>query len=182
MPRIVTLAGSPGLNSSSTLLLSAAEELLRNAGFSIQRFSIHDFCAEDLIRARTDHSAGQALQAAIADAQGLVIASPVYQGSFTAGLKAILDQIPHRGLRGKTVLSISTSGSAAYRQSLEFALLPVLKTLEAEHILPGLNIAEQELVAQKADPETPLVQEIRERLQESLDTFLVHPQPAQAAA
>ncbi|MDP5240811.1 NAD(P)H-dependent oxidoreductase [Uliginosibacterium sp. 31-16] len=172
MSHIVTLAGSPNPQSRSSYLLRCVEQQLARLGFTVTRFSIDDFNAEDLIHARSGTPAHQALNAAIARAQGVVIASPVYQGSFTAALKAILDQIQHRGLNGKSVLSLSTSGSIAYRQSLEFALLPVLKTLETSHILPGINVADQEFTRAGTEIESYLTEEVIQRLQDGLDAFL----------
>ncbi len=172
MSHIVTLAGSPNPQSRSSRLLQFVEQQLVGLGFAVTHFSVKDFNAEDLIHARSGTPASQALNAAIARAQGVVIASPVYQGSFTAALKAILDQIQHRGLNGKSVLGISIRGSIAYRQSLEFALLPVLRTLEASHILPGINIADQEFPLAGTVAESHLPEEVSQRLQDGLDVFL----------
>lgn len=182
MTTIITLAGSPSQNSRSARLLGEAEALLRTSGFRVRRFSVEDFSAEDLIKARTSSPAARELNAAIASAAGLLIASPVYQGSFTAGLKGILDQIQHRGLHGKAVTSLSTSGSIAYRHSLERALHPVFKTLEARHIEPGLNVADQDFPYSSANPETEVPEEVRAYLQKGLSAFAEHLSVDQAAA
>lgn len=171
MAHIITLAGSPSAHSRSTRLLSEAEALLREAGFSVQRFSIEDFPPADLLRGGTDSPAAQALNAAIEEAGGLLIASPVYQASFTAGLKGILDQIRHRGLRGKVVMSLSTSGSVASRHALELSLLPVLRSLEARHIEPGLNVPDKDFPSPAEATSTGVPDEIRIYLRNGLATF-----------
>jgi FMN reductase len=53
-------------------------------------------------------------------------------------LKVFLDLLPQTALKNKTVLPIATGGSPHHMLALDYALRPVLQSLAARHILPGV--------------------------------------------
>ena len=119
--RIVTLAGSPGLRSRSGVILAHGQRWLVEHGASVRHFGIHDF-AEDLLHARFDSPDVQALIEAVAGADALVIATPVYKASFSGALKTLLDLLPERALCDKPVLPIASGGSLAHMLAVDYAL------------------------------------------------------------
>lgn len=178
MPHIVTITGNPNPQAKSNLLLSHAEKLISQAGLSYQRFSIHDFRPEELLYPNHTSTTAKALNTSIRLAYGVILASPVYQGSLSAGLKALLDHIEHRGLHGKSVLSLASSGSSAHRQSLELALIPILRSLQASQLLPGLNVTDREFALSP----TGLSEDIQQRIQDSVESLLTTVEQNSAAA
>ena len=75
--------------------------------------------------------------AAVADADAIVVATPVYQAAYSGLLKVFLDLLPQFAFRGKAVLPIVTGGSPAHVLAVDYALRPVLANLGAAHIGQG---------------------------------------------
>ena len=78
------------------------------------------------------------LLAQVANADGLVIATPVYKASFSGALKTVLDLLPERALAHKVVLPMATGGSIAHMLAVDYALKPVLSALKAQELLHGI--------------------------------------------
>ena len=74
----------------------------------------------------------------VAQADAVVIATPVYKAAYSGILKAFLDLLPQDGLRGKLVLPLATGGSQSHMLALDYGLRPVLSALDAKHVLPSI--------------------------------------------
>jgi FMN reductase len=99
--------------------------------------------------------------AAVDDAVGtvrsarlLVVASPVYKGTFTGLLKSFLDRMPPEGLRGTVAVPLMVGASDGHAHAAESALRPVLVELAASCPAPALFLREQVLgrLGTDADP------------------------------
>ena len=77
---IVTLAGSPKPHSKSSSLLAYLSQSLQDAD-SVRHFSIQDLHVPALLVGDLTHTSIQALQAAVAQADGVIIASPVFNNA-----------------------------------------------------------------------------------------------------
>ena len=75
----------------------------------------------------------------------MVVCTPVYKASYTGILKAFLDLLPQDGLDGKLVLPLATGGSQSHMLVLDYALRPVLASLSARFILPGIYATSDQL-------------------------------------
>jgi len=75
----------------------------------------------------------------------VVIATPIYKAAYSGILKAFLDLMPQFGLTGKVVLPLATGGSPAHVLAIDYALRPVLSSLNPLHIVSGLFLAEKQL-------------------------------------
>ena len=64
--------------------------------------------------------------AQVANAQLIVVATPVYKAAYSGLLKVFLDLLPQTALAGKTVLPLATGGSPHHMLALDCALRPVL--------------------------------------------------------
>ena len=71
-----------------------------------------------------------------AAARGLVIATPVYKAAYSGLLKTFLDLLPQFGLREKVILPLVTGGTPAHVLAIDYALRPVLNSLDPLHIVP----------------------------------------------
>lgn len=107
---VVTLGGSPSQRSRSGVLLDKTRQWLQQQGVEVVSYQIRDFPAEDLLHARFDSPKVIDLLQQVANADGLVIATPVYKASFSGALKTVLDLLPERALAHKVVLPIATCG------------------------------------------------------------------------
>jgi len=169
---ILMLAGSPALHSRSSALLRYAGRRLAARGLPGSELGLHDLPAEDLIEGRYNGAAAGHLRRRVAQAQALLIASPVYKASFAGGLKAILDLLDEKALADKIVLPIATGGSAAHLLALEYSLKPVLSALGARHILAGVYATDRQVKVCR--DEAAIDADVRARLDAAVDRLAAH--------
>lgn len=130
--RVITLAGSPRFPSRSSALLEYAREKLHGQDVEVFHWNLHNFAPEDLIYARFDSPALNTFTEQLQDADGLIVATPVYKAAYSGALKTLLDLLPERALEGKVVLPLATGGSVAHLLAVDYALKPVLSALKAQ--------------------------------------------------
>lgn len=172
MAKVAIINGSPTPGSRLAGVISLAEELLVQEGMEVRRLNVADLPAEDLIRAKFESEAIVKANAMVAEADAVIIASPVYQASYTGVLKTFLDLIPQKGLAGKVVLPLFIGGSLAHLLSMDYALKPVLSALGARYILSGVYTVDSQ-VARKEEGGFELADELVTRLKDNVKE-LVH--------
>ncbi|HZY18126.1 MAG TPA: NADPH-dependent FMN reductase [Ramlibacter sp.] len=142
---ILLLAGSPSERSRSAALLDTVARRLRGHGPVVERLQIRDLSPQALLLADTSHRSVAAALDQVAQASALVIATPVYKAAYSGVLKVFLDLLPQTALRGKAVLPLATGGSPHHMLALDYALRPVLQSLSARHILPGVYATDSQV-------------------------------------
>ena len=142
---ILLLGGSPSLPSSSSRLLLHIGDKLALQGHRCSRLQVRDLPAEALLHADFGDAAIVGARALVAAADAIVIATPVYQASYTGILKAFLDLLAQDGLAGKLVLPVATGGSQSHVMALDYALRPVLAALSAGHVLASIYATSNQL-------------------------------------
>jgi FMN reductase len=170
MAIVATLSGSPSPTSRSQGLLIRSIALLEERGIQIKSFSLADFDADALLFGRFDNQAIRDFQKAVADADGLVVATPVYKAAYSAGLKALLDVLPERALARHVVLPLATGGSASHMLAVDYSLQPVLTALKAHHILGAVYATEKDVHRDEHDV-LSVSAEIDERLLIAVERF-----------
>lgn len=176
---VVFLGGSPSLKSRSNSLLDKARQWLQARGVEVVTYQVRDFDAEDLLFARFDSPRIQGLQAHVAAADGLVVATPVYKASFSGALKILLDLLPERALQHKVVLPVATGGSNAHMLAVDYALKPVLSALKAQEVLHGVFADDSQISYTEAsgDLSPALEQRLDDALQQLTQALDRRPQP-----
>jgi len=169
---ILMLAGSPALHSRSSALLRHAGQRLAARGLACSEVGLRDLPAADLIEGHYNGAAAGDLRRRVADAQALLIATPVYKASFSGGLKAVLDLLDEKALADKIVLPIATGGSTAHLLALEYSLKPVLSALGARHILAGVYATDRQVAVRHG--EAAIDEDVRIRLDVSVDRLATH--------
>ena len=142
---ILLLGGSPQLPSSSSRLLLHMGEQLALQGHSYAKLHVRDLPARALLLADYDDVAIARAVRAVADADAIVIATPIYKAAYTGLLKAFLDLLPQDGLAGKLVLPLATGGGHAHTLALDYALRPVLHALGAKQVFTSIYANAQQL-------------------------------------
>ena len=163
MPPVLLIAGSPSAPSRSTALLHAVADRLSQRDVEAQLLQLRDLPAAPLVAADASAPAIARAVDALAAAPAIVVATPVYKAAYSGLLKVFLDLLPQTALKGKTVLPLATGGSPHHMLALDYALRPVLQSLGARHILPGVYAS---------DAQVTLVPEGAWQLQEELDVRL----------
>lgn len=133
--KIVGISGSPTAPSRSTALLQLAQQRLEGVGSRIDTIEARRLPAQALLHAQFDDLQIKQAVATVAEAQVVLVSTPIYKAAYSGLLKAFLDLLPQDGLRGKTVLPLATGGSIAHLLALDYALKPVLSALGAHDIL-----------------------------------------------
>ncbi|ATN10026.1 MULTISPECIES: NADPH-dependent FMN reductase [Pseudomonas] len=166
---VVTLGGSPSQRSRSGVLLDKTRQWLQQQGVEVVSYQIRDFPAEDLLHARFDSPKVIDLLQQVANADGLVIATPVYKASFSGALKTVLDLLPERALAHKVVLPMATGGSIAHMLAVDYALKPVLSALKAQELLHGIFAEDSQIAYGEGSVQAQLVPVLEQRLHEALE-------------
>ena len=126
---ILTLSGSPSVQSRSGLVLAHLRATLEAAGERTRHLDLRDLPAGPLLAARVDDPVIAAATHAVSEAQVVVLATPVYKAAYSGLLKAFLDLLPQTGLRDKIVLPIATAPSRKLVAPFDRALGLALKRL-----------------------------------------------------
>lgn len=182
---VLLLGGSPSPQSSCSRLLLHIGDKLAVQGWRTARLEVRELPGPALLRLDgADPELARAL-ALVAQADAVVVATPIYKAAYTGMLKLFLDALPQDGLRGKAVLPLATGGSQSHMLALDYALRPVLASLSARFILPSIY-ATSEQVAWDSERGTRLAAPIAERVADGVGQ-LVHellarqPHPAAVA-
>jgi len=84
--------------------------------------------------------------AQVARARAIVVATPVYKAAYSGVLKVFLDLLPQTALKDKLALPLATGGSPHHMLALDYALRPVLQSLGAAQIMPGIYATDAQVV------------------------------------
>ena len=143
MSHIVIISGSPTPGSRLNGLINYVENKWVADGHKISHIRVAELPAEALLHAKFGDEAIVKAVGVVAEADGVVIASPVYKASYTGVLKAFLDLLPQTGLRDKIALPLFIGGSLAHLLAIDYSLKPVLNALGARNILGGVYAVDQ---------------------------------------
>jgi FMN reductase len=133
--RALLIAGSPTSSSRSAVLLDAAGAALREQGALVDRLVLRELPAHALLHARGEDAALREASARVAEADVVVLATPLYKAAYSGLLKCFLDLLPRDALAGKWMWSLATGGVAGHQLAIDHALRPVLDSLGARQFL-----------------------------------------------
>lgn len=168
--KVTLIAGSNRAGASSTSLLRYIAGLLEAKKISAQFI---DLSALPLPLFSPDnqevHPNVQRVREAIADGDGLILATPEYHGSISGTLKNALDYLTGSEVAGKAVLSVSSAGGPLGVSSLSH-LQAIVRNLH------GINCPEWISLGYDTNafgPDgAPLDEGMRERVREAVDRFV----------
>jgi FMN reductase len=142
---VLLLGGSPAAPSTTWRLLQLVGERLALHGWRTHALQVRELPPAALLRADlSDPDIAQAV-AQVAQADAIVVGTPVYKAAYSGVLKAFLDLLPQDGLAGKLVLPLATGGSQSHMLAIDYALRPVLASLAPRHILPSIYTTSEQL-------------------------------------
>ncbi len=177
MTTILAIAGSPTHPSRTYSVLEYATRQLNAAGIQTEILSVRDIPAEVLAYGQYDSPALEKLKQLLAQADGVIIATPIYKAAYTGVLKALLDLFPPKALVGKVIFPIATAGTLAHFLAIDYALKPVLSELGTRQFITTVYAIDKQIQKQE-DGSIQLEEEIEQRLQQSLQEFIAAVQPS----
>ena len=181
---VLLIAASPTQPSRSAALLDAVGQRLQARGAHTELLSLRELEPRALLLADTRHPNIAQAVAQVASAQVVVVATPVYKAAYSGLLKVFLDLLAQTALQGKTVLPLATGGSPHHMLALDYALRPVLQSLGAKHILPGIYASDAQITS-TAQGSYTIGTDIAARLDDAVHTLVteaLRPRTTSAAA
>ncbi|MEU0097692.1 NADPH-dependent FMN reductase [Streptomyces sp. NPDC006267] len=145
MPKILVISASPSSTSRTERLGELVAEQLNTYAWHTEHLKVRTLPAAPLLSADVAHPAVSAAVDQVAQADGIVLATPTYKASFSGLLKTFLDLLPQFGFSGKAVLPLATGGSTAHVLALDYALRPVAHSLGARHVVQSFFLLDTHL-------------------------------------
>jgi FMN reductase len=149
---VVTVVGNPKPGSRTAAAAASVAELLSSElGTQYRIDELVDLVTFAPAIFQGDAASEQdraALDGAIdlaASASVLVLATPVYKGSYTGLLKSFLDVLPHQALAGSVVVPVTVSAAPSHKLLADLHLRPVLAELGASVPTPPVALEEKDL-------------------------------------
>ncbi|MGY4831007.1 NADPH-dependent FMN reductase [Sphaerotilaceae bacterium SBD11-9] len=168
--KIVGIQGSPSAASRSGSLLQLAQTHLQTVATRLHTVTVRELPAEAVLHAQFDHPLIRQALAEVAQAQVVLVATPIYKAAYSGLLKAFLDLLPQDGLRDKTVLPLATGGSMAHLLALDYALKPVISALGARDILDPVFATDAQIPRHETQGYLPQA-EVQQRVARSLQVL-----------
>lgn len=149
MPRLklVGLSGNITTPSKTRRLVETAlafAETRLDAETSV--IEINDFGDQLGAARRLDdlNAAARALVARLVEADGLIVATPIYKGSYPGLFKHLIDLLDPVSLIGKPVLIAATGGGEKHALAVEHQLRPLFGFFEAQSLATAVHVSDKD--------------------------------------
>ncbi|MEV0798773.1 NAD(P)H-dependent oxidoreductase [Kribbella sp. NPDC050281] len=146
---VVTVVGNPRPGSRTAAAAASVAELLASELGTPYRIDelvdLVTFAPAIFQLEAADRAALEGAIDLVTSASVLVLATPVYKGSYTGLLKSFLDVLPPRALAGAVVVPVTVSAAPSHKLLADQHLRPVLAELGASVPVPGVILEESDL-------------------------------------
>jgi FMN reductase len=174
MTSSLIITSSPSSTSRCQRFAHLVNERLGRLGLDSSLLDLRALPAEPLLHAQVDAPEIAGALQRVAAARGVVIVTPIYKAAYSGLLKTFLDILPQFGLRDKVVLPFALGGTVAHVLAIDYALRPVLSSLDPQHIVAGLFGLDKQVVLQpdgRAELDTDLSTKVDAALTSYLNAF-----------
>lgn len=185
---LVVVSAGLGVPSSTRLLAdrlaAATERHLRDAGIvpAVRVIELREH-AQDLTNHLLTGFPTPKLQEvidAVVGADGLIVASPVFNASYSGLFKLFFDVVERDGLAGTPTLLAATGGTARHSLAIDHALRPLFAYLNAAVVATGVYAAADDWGTAGVAADGGLVERI-DRAASELATAMAAREPARRA-
>ncbi|MEU4807315.1 NADPH-dependent FMN reductase [Actinosynnema sp. NPDC023587] len=152
MSSILVISGSPSPTSRTGIVVAHVEHLLRDAGYDVRTVHVRQLPTLSLLTEDLHDQEIADAVSAVLRADGVVVASPVYRAAYSGLVKALLDLLPKKALRGRAVLPLATGGSQGFLVAMDYALNPLLTGKGADQVLRGEFVLDPDIVGEVIAP------------------------------
>lgn len=171
MSSVLIISGSPSGTSRTERLARSIAARIQAQHVEAQLLDVRNLPAEDLFHARFEAPSILEATARVAAADGIVVATPIYKAAYSGLLKTFLDVLPQFALRNKVVLPLATGGTIAHVLAIDYALRPVLSSLDPLHVVNGLFLLDKQITVLE-DDQIKLEPDVDQRLNGVIGQFL----------
>lgn len=148
MPHIVAISGSPTLRSRTRSLVTEIQRrIVQETGAGAGLVDIAELVPSLMVRTR--EQASPSLEDALASVERadlLVVASPVYKGSYTGLFKHFMDLVDYKSLAGVPVALLATGGSDRHALVIDHQLRPLFGFFNAQTLPTGVFLSDASFV------------------------------------
>lgn len=178
--QLVTVSAGTG-NPSATRMLAdrltdatTAELGERGIGVDVRRVELRDHAHDIVNMMLTGHGSQELTEVieVLTRADGVVLVTPLYQGSMSGLFKSFLDVIDKDHLRDMPVVLGATGGTERHSLALEYAIRPILTYLHADTAVTSVFAATDDW-AGKGDQVAPLPRRIERAARELAEKMAV---------
>lgn len=143
MSDLLIISGAPSPAAPIGVVVSHVAGALQAAGHRVSLLDVRalptlSLLTEDL----RDPEIADAVSGVLA-ADGVVVASAVYRAAYSGLVKALLDLLPKKALRGRAVLPLATGGNQGFVVAMDYALHPLLAAKGADQVVRGEFVLDQ---------------------------------------
>ncbi|WP_394847170.1 NADPH-dependent FMN reductase [Pendulispora brunnea] len=167
---IAIITGSPVRPSRVEGLAELMEQRLLREGFRVRMLHVRDLPAKALLHAEFNDPAIKEATRRVAQADGVIAVSPVYKAAYSGMLKAFIDLLPQFALRDKVVLPLLVGGTTAHVLAIDYAVRPMLQSLDPRLIVSGLFALDKSI--EVGEGPVKLCPEVATRLEQITQAFI----------
>lgn len=129
MKKITIISGSPNERSRLNGVINYAKQKLEQSGCEVSMVEVYSLPPKDLMHSNVNSKEIQSANTEVEEAEGIIIASPVYKTTYTGVLKAYIDLLPQKALKDKIVAAYFVGGTISNLLSIDYALKPLLASM-----------------------------------------------------
>ncbi|WP_338554422.1 NADPH-dependent FMN reductase [Paenibacillus sp. KS-LC4] len=167
MKKITIISGSPNENSRVNGIINYAKKILLDNGYEVSIINVASLPAEDLLHAHFNSEPIVASLLKVAEATGVIIASPVYKTTFTGVIKAYIDLLPEKGFKDKIIAAYFVGGTISNLLSIDYAVKPILASMGAKYFAENVFAVDSQ-IERSEDSAGNLLFQITEELKQRI--------------
>jgi FMN reductase len=137
MSDLLIISGAPSHTAPTGVVVSHVSAVLEAAGHHVSLLDVRALPTLSLLTEDLRDPAIADAVSSVLSADGIVVASPVYRAAYSGLVKALLDLLPKKALRGRAVLPLATGGNQGFLVAMDYALHPLLAAKGADQVVRG---------------------------------------------
>ncbi|GAB2866915.1 NAD(P)H-dependent oxidoreductase [Lentzea nigeriaca] len=145
MPDLLIISGAPSPDAPTGVVVSHVSAALESAGHRVSVLNVRSLPTLSLLTEDLRDPEIAAAVSSVLTADGVVVASPVYRAAYSGLVKALLDLLPKKALRGRAVLPLATGGNQGFLVAMDYALHPLLAAKGADQVVRGEFVLDQKV-------------------------------------
>lgn len=154
-----------GANAHTSRVSAIQQYIIENLE-DVTPIEVFALPAHDLITANFASKAIKVVNAAVEQAEVVVVLTPIYKASYSGILKTYLDLIPQKGFENKHIIPIAVGGTSHHLLAIDYALKPVLSALGATSISQGVFILDKQI--ERTEQGFAIEEEIKGRINQQM--------------